>query len=253
MARIMIIAEPSELFEFIGHALSQENHRVRFLHDLRTVVTRITSQLPDVIILDGESSLYNSHELCEKLRRRHRLERSRIMIIRPASGSDTVGGRSPGPDMYVERPLHPRTLLARVHELVAHKALEPPRAQIVFGDFVIDPISFQASRSGRLLDLTFCEFRLMHHFASHPNELCRRDELLRIVWDNPHITPRCVDVCVRHLRMKIEEDPKKPCLIRTAHGQGYYFRHPPKHAVPFSLQGSAERALDSNAIPVTRY
>lgn len=226
MARIVIVAHAAELYEFIGHALAGKGHRVRILHDWRDSINRISALLPDVVIVDAANSLAGAEEFCLRIRKRYTLDRIRLLIVRPVEDSVPSQDSVFGPDAYLERPLHPRTLLHRIDELLAGKIPEKPSDAIVFRDLVIDPGSFQVSRFGRPVPVTLCEFLLLHHLASHPNEPCRRDHLLRDVFRNSAVRPRTVDVYIRQLRKKLEENPRKPRLIRSVRAHGYCFHAP---------------------------
>lgn len=222
MARILISAQQSELFDFVGHALAQEGHFVRFLHDLRDAPSRVSALMPDLIIVDAAISLAAAEEVCVRIRKTYTVAGIRILILRRASDGVNDAARPLRADAYLARPLHPRAFLARVHTLLSDGPISKPKAQIVVGDVVINLHSFRVTRSGRLLSLTLKEFRLLHHLASHPDVVCSREYLLDVVWENRAVTPQTVDATVRRLRKKLEENPKRPHLIHTVLGHGYF-------------------------------
>lgn len=223
MARILISAQQSELFDFVGHALAQEGHFVRFLHDLRDAPSRVSVLMPDLIIVDAAISLAAAEEVCVRIRKGCTADRIRILILRHASDGVNDSARPLRADAYLGRPLHPRAFLARVHTLLSDGLpIGKPKGQIVVGDVVINPHSFRVTRSGRLLSLTLKEFRLLHHLASHPDVVCSREYLLDVVWENRAVTPQTVDATVGRLRKKLEENPKRPHLIHTVLGHGYF-------------------------------
>lgn len=226
MARIIILSQNSELFEFVAHALLREGHQVRFLHRSRVSLTSISTWLTDLIIVDAATSLRAAEGLCVGVRDSHTLDRLRILIVRPPSGSIHRRIRASGGQACLDRPLRPGSLIARVQALLDSKTATNASGKVVAGDLVIDPISYRVARSGRRISLTVSEFRLLYYMASQPGVVCRRDRLLRVIWDNPRVSSCTVDVFVRHLRQKIEEDPRCPRFIHSERGKGYRFDIP---------------------------
>lgn len=228
MARIVILAERNELFEFVGHVLTKEGHHVQLLCDFDLLVSKLTPLLPDLVIIDGASLPSTIEDIGVLVRHRH-AHRALTLILETAS-NDTDGKRPViKADAYLKRPLNPSSLISRVGVLLAKESVDSPAydcppGQIVVADLVIDPNSFQVTRSGKRLSLTLSEFRLLYYLASNPNMVFRRNELLKIALANRAFRPRTVDNLVQHLREKIEKDPQKPRLIRSVRAQGYCFR-----------------------------
>lgn len=228
MARIVILAEPGELFEFIGYVLTKEGHQVRLLRDVKLLVSKMKSLIPNLVIIDAASSPSTIDDL-KLLVRHRRAQRVRTLILETSS-ADSVG-KPPlvKADAYLRRPLDPSSLINSVQVLLTKELADSPEdgcppGQIVVAGLVIDPNSFQVTRSGKRLSLTLSEFRLLYYLASNPNMVFRRNQLLRIALENRTIRPRTVDNLVRHLREQIEEDPRKPRLIQSVRAQGYCFR-----------------------------
>jgi two-component system phosphate regulon response regulator PhoB len=209
MNRIIILAQPNELFEFVGHALKREGYQVRLLAEPEPSVSSISKSRPDVLIVDAENSLSTAEDYCLRLRYCLTLQGLRILIVRPESEPATDSVSTLGHDAYVDRPLHPESLIARVRALLETKGVAHPTDEIVVRDLVIDPNSFRVTRGGSVLSLTLSEFRLLYYMAAHPHVVCRRDRLLNVVWGNSDVNPRTVDVFVRRLRQKIEASSGK--------------------------------------------
>lgn len=228
MARIVILAEPGELFEFIGYVLTKEGHQVRLLRDVKLLVSKMKSLIPNLVIIDAASSPSTIDDL-KLLVRHRRAQRVRTLILETSS-ADSVGKRPVvKADAYLRRPLDPSSLINSVQVLLTKELVDSledgcPPGQIVVAGLVIDPNSFQVTRSGKRLSLTLSEFRLLYYLASNPNMVFRRNQLLKIALENRTIRPRTVDNLVRHLREQIEEDPRKPRLIQSVRAQGYCFR-----------------------------
>jgi two-component system alkaline phosphatase synthesis response regulator PhoP len=225
MARILILAQPSELFAFVEYILSQQGDFVRVVHDPTRASSRITYFLPDLIIVDAASSASGPLRRWVRIRNRHAMRRTPILILGSASEAGASGISPMERITYLERPLRPASLITRVRELLGSKLVDEPKLQIVVADLVIDPASCRVTRSGRPLSVSLTEFRLLYYLASRPNTICGRDRLRDLVSGSPH-SVRAVDVYIRHLRKKIEQDPTKPQFIRGVRGQGYQFQVP---------------------------
>jgi DNA-binding response OmpR family regulator len=228
MARILILAERNELLEFVGYVLTKEGHHVRFLHNLGLLVSKMKSLLPELVIIDAASLPTTIDDLQVLVRHRH-AHRVRTLILETPS-DDADGERSAiKADSYLQRPLNPSSLVTRVQVLLAKESIRSPAdgcppGQIIVADLVIDPNSFQVTRSGRRLSLSLSQFRLLYFLASNPNMVFRRNHLLKIALENRATRPRTVDGLVQHLREQIEENPKKPRFIQSVRAQGFIFR-----------------------------
>jgi two-component system, OmpR family, alkaline phosphatase synthesis response regulator PhoP len=224
MARIIILSRASELFDFVGHALVREGHQVRSLDQEHSSVATVGYLLPDLIIVDGETAISPTKKLRAPKLRRRTLDHLRILVIRPAtrvSDDHLQEGEA-----YLDRPLEPQSLIAFVNAMVESKATTDPKGQIVIASIKIDPLGWRVTRSGRLLAFTVPQFRLLYYLASHPGVTFRRDELSSVAWSTQRVAPGAVEACVRDIRRKIEEDPKRPRLIFTSRGHGYRLQIP---------------------------
>jgi len=226
MARIIILAQTSEVFDFVEYALSREGHQVRSLHETPVSVTDIQTLLPDLVIVDAASSASPSEKLRLGHRRNHTLDRLRILIIGSASGPAQDSISKIKGEAYLARPLDPRTFMARVSAILDSKVDAHANDRIVAANLVIDPFYLRVTRSGRLLSLTVSQFRVLYHMASHPGVTFRRDQLINVGWPNQQVTPRTVDVFMRDIRKEVEEDPRQPRFLLTKRGYGYSFQIP---------------------------
>jgi DNA-binding response OmpR family regulator len=226
MARIIILAQPSELFDFVEYTLSHEGHQVRSLQPTQVSVTKLTALLPDLVIVDAASSASPSEKLPMGRRRNHALDRLRILIIGSASGPAQDSISQIKGEAYLERPLDPRSFIARVNTILDSKIGAHANGQIVAANLVIDPLSLRVTRSGRLLSLTVPQFRLLYYMASHPGVTFRGDQLINVGWPNQQVSQRTVDVFMRDLRKKVEEDSRQPQFLFTKPGRGYSFQIP---------------------------
>lgn len=247
--RIVIVGEMTELLEFLGHALVQEGYRVRYVHDARPSVADIGRKRPDVAIVDGSESFAMAEEFCAQLRGRPALDGCRVLLFGEAGQNGSAIGPSVlGADVYLGRPLHPRTVIDTVHQLLQNKNWNPGAEKIVSGNLSIDPCSFRVTRPGKMVSLPATEFRLLYHLASRPNMLCPRAELLHLITGRAVSPIRTVDVYMRSLRKKIEDNPRKPDLICTVQGHGYMLRAPeppvPEKMAANSANGGSHEVAD---------
>jgi DNA-binding response OmpR family regulator len=117
-----------------------------------------------------------------------------------------------------------RELIARIRALLRRHEPAPQRSTLQRGKLTIDPSAHSVAVSGKRVDLSALEFKLLHYLAAHPGMVFSRDQLLDRVWgDDRSVTPRSVDVYIRRLREKIEPEPEQPLYVHTVHGVGYRF------------------------------
>ncbi len=150
-----------------------------------------------------------------------------IMLTAKAEELDKVLGLELGADDYVTKPFSPRELLARVKALLRRASAPPlpgPR-EIRSGELAINLDRYQVTKGPRTIDLTFREFELLKYLALHSGQVFSREVLLEKVWGYEYFgDSRTVDVTVRRLREKIEDDPSNPRYVQTRRGVGYFFR-----------------------------
>jgi two-component system phosphate regulon response regulator PhoB len=173
-------------------------------------------------MLPGISGL----QILAEIRRDASLHRLPVIILSARCGeADLVAAFEAGADDYVAKPFSPRELVARV-KLLLWRA-EPPseaRQALKFDELLIDLGASRITCFDKLVPTSLLEFRLLYHLASHPRRVFTRKELRSIVWGGEQfVTPRCVDVCVRRLREKIEANPENPRFLKTVRGSGYLF------------------------------
>jgi phosphate regulon transcriptional regulator PhoB len=226
MKRVLIIEDDKDIIELVRYNLEKERFRVSWASDGLSGLAQIRKSPPDLVILDLMLPRLPGLEICREIRRDQSLNRLPILML-TAKGeeADRVVGLELGADDYVTKPFSPRELVARVKALL--RRTEPPgEAQkvVAVGALVIDPVSFRLTRGGKPVPLSTLEFRLLYHLASRPNRVFTRDQLLDAVWGTDRfVTPRSVDVYIRRLREKIEDEPDAPVYLKTVRGAGYMF------------------------------
>jgi len=186
-----------------------------------------------------------AEEFCAQLRGRPALNGCRVLLFGEAGQNGSAIGLSVlGADTYLGRPLHPRTVIDTVHQLSQNKNWNPSAKKIVSGNLTIDPCSFRVTRPGKMVSLPATEFRLLYYLALRPNMLCPRAELLHLITGRADSTGRTVDVYMRSLRKRIEDNARRPDLICTVQGHGYMLRAP-EPPVPETM---AARSADGGSL-----
>ena len=231
LKKILIVEDEQDLIKLLRYNLEKEGFRVAHTTDGSLALAEIRRDTPDLVILDLMLPGMDGLEVCRQLRRHDRYAALPILML-TARGeeADRVVGLEIGADDYVTKPFSMRELIARVRALLRrHEPIRVNRATIQRGSLVIDPSAHSVVISGREVELSALEFRLLHQLASHPGMVFSRDQLLDRVWGNDRsVTQRSVDVYIRRVREKIEPQPQEPKFVQTVHGVGYRFSTSPE-------------------------
>ncbi|MSO20862.1 MAG: response regulator transcription factor [Acidobacteria bacterium] len=226
MKKILMIEDDRDIIELVRYNLEKEGYRVTTAQDGATGLAQFRKSQPDLLILDLMLPRMSGLEICKELRRDTKARRIPILML-TARGeeADRIVGLELGADDYVTKPFSPRELVARVMALLRRGEPDSQgEAAIEVGGLTIDPTSYRVTRSGKHVILSAMEFRLLHFLASHPNKVFSRDRLLDAIWGaDRYVIPRSVDVYIRRLREKIEEDSQNPVFLKTIRGAGYIF------------------------------
>jgi DNA-binding response OmpR family regulator len=218
---ILLVDDDARLREIVGMALEGEGYGVRTLESGEEALGVFEADDPDLLILDVMLPGRDGFELCRDIRKR-----SPVPILMLTAKTDTVDvvvGLESGADDYVTKPFVTKELLARIRALLrrARDRTTLPRT-IVLGDLEISPDAASVTKAGAPVHLTKTEFKLLCALASRPNQVFTREMLLQQVWEYDYFgDSRLVDVHVRRLRGKIEEDPTDPHVVQTVRGLGY--------------------------------
>lgn len=179
----------------------------------------------DIALLDVMMPGMDGFALCKELRNRSN-SLGIIMLTAKSQEMDKISGLMIGADDYITKPFSPTELLARVDALYrrvgAVSATPKPTSELASGEFVLDLRRCSLSKGGREIELTQVEFQIMQLFFQNPDTPIDRHEILVKVWGDGYCgEEKIVDVNIRRLRMKIEEDPSAPKYITTVWGKGY--------------------------------
>ena len=227
--KIAIIEDEAELAALLEYNLTRQGLVTRILPGSKGAIEELEKWRPDLIILDVMLPDGDGFELCRELRKNSLIGRTPVVFLTARSDEvDRVLGLEIGGDDYVTKPFSPRELLARVKVHLRRTDAEEADASggsvVQSGPFTLDRGAHRLSLKNAELTLTSTEFRLLEFFLMHPGRAFSREQLLEEVWGHQHyVSPRTVDVHVRRLRERIEEQPEDPRYLTTVRGFGYRF------------------------------
>jgi two-component system response regulator MtrA len=221
MPMILVVDDDARLREILGIALEDEGYGVRLAATGEEAMQALDRDDPDLLILDVMLPGRDGFELCRAIR-----TKSLVPILMLTAKTDTVDvvvGLESGADDYVTKPFVTKELVARIRALLRRaRGDEQAPHKIVIGELEISPEGATVTRGGEPLHLTKTEFKLLLALASRPNQVFTREVLLQQVWDYDYFgDSRLVDVHIRRLRAKIEQDPRSPEVVQTVRGLGY--------------------------------
>lgn len=229
-AKILVVEDEKPIADILQFNLSKEGFEVECIHDGDEALKRIHEEPPDLILLDLMLPGTDGIEICRKVREKYRMPI--IMVTAKDSEVDKVLGLELGADDYVTKPFSNRELLARIKANLRRvrdheESSSDPDDQVQVGSLTIDQGSYLVTKQQKTLDLTHREFELLLYMAKHVNQVLTREHLLQSVWGYDYFGDvRTVDVTIRRLREKIEQDPSQPQYIITRRGIGYTMRDP---------------------------
>ncbi|MDA1279519.1 MAG: response regulator transcription factor [Chloroflexi bacterium] len=225
--KILVIEDDLTLREALRYNLAAEGFSVVAMNDGGDGLISARQDEPDVIVLDLMLPRLNGVEVCKALRRDGSIVPV-IMLTARDSELDRIGGLESGADDYVTKPFSMRELIARVGAQIRRMDMMKSvsgggvDSVISLGELEINRASRAVMLRGKSLDLRPREFDLLAHLAVNPGRVYTRDQLLRDVWGFEYAgDTRTVDVHVRWLRIKIEDDPSNPKILSTIRGVGY--------------------------------
>jgi DNA-binding response OmpR family regulator len=227
--RILIVEDERAVARGLEYGLRQEGFQVVWAATGWQALDLARSADPHLILLDIRLPDISGFDVCRQLRAEGKRQPILMLTARDEE-TDKVLGLELGADDYVVKPYSLREIISRVRALLRRAygglAVPPGGGRLIFGDVTVDLERLQVTRRGQLLYLTPTEFRLLRVLASHPDRPFTRSALIEAVWgyesDVNH--DRTVDVHIRHLREKLEEDPAQPRWLVTVRGIGYKFQ-----------------------------
>ena len=226
--KILIVEDERAIVEILKFNLAREGYETLEALDGEAGLQLGLTGDPDLILLDVMLPKMNGFDICSRLRDAGSTVPI-IMLTAREEETDKVFGLEAGADDYMTKPFSMRELLARVRANIRRRSLDLNARKSV-GKLIeakgltIDPATFSVMRNGQAVDLTQKEYDLLLYLIQERGVVFSREDLMQKVWNYDYYGDmRTVDVTVRRLREKIEDDPGKPTRILTRRGAGYYF------------------------------
>ena len=225
---VLIVEDEKSIADIIRINLEREGYASLTAYDGEAGLAMALEHNPDLILLDVMLPKLLGFDVCARLREKGNSVPVIILTAREEE-EDKVRGLELGADDYITKPFSMRELMARVKANIRRTAMSQSGpaegAMAAGGGLTINPENYQVCKHDKPVDLTQREYELLTFLASHPGKVYSRIDLMEQVWNYGYVGDdvRTVDVTVRRLREKIEEDPANPQFILTRRGAGYYF------------------------------
>jgi DNA-binding response OmpR family regulator len=225
--RILLVDDELSVQKLLTYPLRKEGYDVVPALDGREALDRLREGNFDLVVLDVMLPRMNGFDVCREIRARSTVPI--IMLTAKTEEGDKVQGLELGADDYITKPFSIREFSSRVKAVLRRASFSEVEEQfeepIDVGDLQIDFEKRSVTVRGEVAQLTYVEFEILAALARAPGRVFSRTMLLERVWgDAAYRDPRTIDVHIRHLREKLEAEPKTPELILTVRGVGYRFR-----------------------------
>jgi len=227
-ARILLVDDEQSIQTLLSYPLRKDGYHVTSALDGNEALRRFEEGRFDLVILDLMLPQLNGVEVCRQLRSHSQVPI--IMLTAKGSETDKVAGLEVGADDYITKPFSMREFRSRVkaalrRSRMATEAKGATEGVIECDDLTIDFDRRMVTLADEEIKVTYVEFEILGALARSPGRVLTRETLLEHVWgDSDYRDPRTVDVHIRHLREKLERDPKEPEYLFTVRGVGYRFR-----------------------------
>jgi DNA-binding response OmpR family regulator len=225
-ARILLVDDEQSIQTLLSYPLRKDGYHVTSAVDGGEALQRFEEGRFDLVILDVMLPRLDGVEVCRQLRSRSQVPI--IMLTAKGSETDKVAGLEVGADDYITKPFSMREFRSRVKAALRRSRMgsEPPADEAIeSGELTIDFDRRMVTLREEEVKVTYVEFEILGALARSPGRVLSRETLLEHVWgDSEYRDPRTVDVHIRHLREKLESEPKEPEFLFTVRGVGYRFR-----------------------------
>ena len=243
MPRILIIDDDAAIAELLAVNLEMAGYEVSQASDGIKGQAMALQIQPDLVMLDLMLPRVDGFTVCQRLRRDERTGEIPILMLTALSQTENkVEGFNAGADDYLTKPFELEELLARVRALLRRTDRIPQAAKhteiLNYGPLTLVPERFEAAWFDRTVKLTHLEFELLHCLLQRHGQTVSPSEILREVWGyDPDDDIETIRVHIRHLRTKLEPEPRKPCYIKTVYGAGYCLELPATSAMAVQIAG----------------
>lgn len=228
--RVLIIEDEKSISDIVKFNLTKEGFEVETAYDGKEGLDKALNDNPDIVLLDVMLPTIDGFEICKRIRENSTIPI--IMLTAKEEEVDKVLGLELGADDYVTKPFGMRELIARIKANIRRTVFSDAAGSDAgtvqeFGNLVIDMNRYEVRKNDIPLELTLREFELLKYLAEREDKVFSREQLLEEVWGYEYYGDiRTVDVTVRRLREKLEDNSSDPKYIMTKRGIGYYFRRP---------------------------
>jgi len=225
-ARILLVDDEQSIQTLLSYPLRKDGYHVTSALDGSEALRRFEEGRFDLVILDLMLPQMGGVEVCRQLRSRSQVPI--IMLTAKGSETDKVAGLEVGADDYITKPFSMREFRSRVKAALRRSRMGGESSDdgaIECGELTIDFDRRMVTLDAEEVKVTYVEFEILGALARSPGRVLTRETLLEHVWgDSDYRDPRTVDVHIRHLREKLEREPKEPEYLFTVRGVGYRFR-----------------------------
>jgi two-component system response regulator RegX3 len=224
MTKILIVEDEASFSEALEFLLKKEGFDVEVAEDGQQALDKFAASASDLILLDLMIPKVSGTEVCRIIRTTSQVPI--IMLTAKDAEIDKVVGLELGADDYVTKPYSSRELLARIKAVMRRQTMDQDNFEVI-GALTVGPIQMniekhQVSVKGVLISLPLREFELLEFFMRNPGRVLTRNQIIDRVWGGDYFgDTKTLDVHVKRLRAKIEEDPANPVLLQTIRGLGY--------------------------------
>jgi DNA-binding response OmpR family regulator len=229
-APILVVDDDAKIVRLVRTYLERDGFSVVTAADGPAALDAIETHTPALVVLDLMLPELDGRAVIRAVRRDDEASRTPILVLSARSSTiDRIAGLEDGADDYLPKPFSPAELVLRVKSILRRTAAEGPRDApseaplIRHGDLTIDPARHEVRRGDRPIDLTRVEFKLLSAILAADGRVLSRDQLLDAVYghESADILDRTIDVHIRRLRDKLDDDPDAPRYVQTVRGVGY--------------------------------
>ena len=226
MAKLLLVEDEVSIRGFLKINLMRNDFEVIEAGTGEDGIKMALQDKPDVAVLDVMLPGIDGFQVCNELRAKYP-DLGIIMLTAKGQDMDKIMGLEYGADDYIVKPFNPLEVVLRIKAILRRieNKNEDNRDKLINGPFIIDLYSQKITKNGQEIDLTPKEYLIMKTFIENPNKAFSRDELLNSVWGYNYFgDPKIIDVNIRRLRSKIEDDASSPSYIQTVWGIGYRWK-----------------------------
>jgi two-component system response regulator RegX3 len=223
VTKILIVEDEESIGQALEYQLRRDGFEVSWAKDGIIGLRAFEASEPDLVLLDLMLPGMSGEDLCKRIRKSSQVPI--VVLTAKDTEVDTVVGLELGADDYVTKPFSMRELVARIRAVLRRsQPSEPGSAVLEGGGIVLDPERFEASVRGKPIRLTLKEFQVLEALMTNAGRVMTREALIEDVWGSDYVgDTRTLDVHIKRLRAKCEEDPQRPKHIQTVRGLGYKF------------------------------